>query len=157
MPELSRNARVTEASSRSVGHPHLASDMSPRPLPPAPPPPLPPSRVVRERLARVDALAVHEPPREPAPPALAKAKASPPPLPPAARPSRVTPPPLPAAVHVASQMASTIASSTRDVEIPDFLDGAARRRRVLWMVSAVAGLVLLAAVVATIASHYRPM
>lgn len=111
----------------------------------------------RERLAPVEQPVVQEPAREPTQLALAKPKACPPPLPPAARPSRVTPPPLPAAVHVASQLPSTIAFSTRDAEVPDFLDGAARRRRVLWTVFAVAGLALLAAVVATIASHYRPM
>jgi hypothetical protein len=64
---------------------------------------------------------------------------------------------LPAAVQVTTDVARPFARSTRDEEIPDFLNGAARRRRVLLMVSAVAGLALLAAVIASIASHYRPM
>jgi hypothetical protein len=54
-------------------------------------------------------------------------------------------------------MAPVLARPLREEPLPDFLDGAARRRRVLWMVSAVAGLVLLAAVIASIASHYRAM
>jgi hypothetical protein len=67
---------------------------------------------------------------------------------------------MPVAMHTgptAMHVASNVARTTLDEEIPDFLDGAARRRRVLLMVSAVAGLALLAAVIATIASHYRPM
>jgi hypothetical protein len=42
-------------------------------------------------------------------------------------------------------------------DLPDFLNGAARRRRVVWLVLAVAVLALLAAFGATIASHFRPM
>jgi hypothetical protein len=41
-------------------------------------------------------------------------------------------------------------------EVPDFLNGAARRRRVLVMVVAFAVIALLAAIVASVASHYRP-
>jgi len=90
--------------------------------------------------------------------ALAKPKAFPPPLPPEPRLSRITPPPLPAsALPVTAAMAPTIARRARNEDLPDFLDGAARRRRVLWVVFAVAGFALLAAAIATIASHYRPM
>jgi hypothetical protein len=134
-------------------------------------------RFTEERVVRVDAPAAHEPQREPAPTALAKPKA-PPPLPPDARLSRVTPPPLPAfglpvavqrvavecvavervaVERVAVEIAPTMARRAREEEIPDFLNGAVRRRRVLWLVSAVAGLALLAAIVAAVASHYRPI
>ncbi|HVY25817.1 MAG TPA: hypothetical protein VHB79_04670 [Polyangiaceae bacterium] len=41
-------------------------------------------------------------------------------------------------------------------DIPDLLDGAARGRRARWIVVAIAGLVVLAAVVAAVASHYQP-
>jgi len=40
-------------------------------------------------------------------------------------------------------------------DIPDFLDGAARGRRARWIVVAVAGLAVLAAFAAAIASHYQ--
>jgi len=42
-------------------------------------------------------------------------------------------------------------------DVPDFLNGAARRRRVIWTVLAVAVVALLVAFGATIASHFRPM
>ena len=180
MPELSRNARVTDVRAPSLGRPPLSSELNPRPPRPAPPSALTARRGVTEAVARSDASASN-PPREPTQLATAKPKACPPPLPPAARPSRVTPPPLPPAVHVATELARPVTveparpvavelarpvavelappvfRSTREAEIPDFLDGAARRRRVLWTVLALAGLVLVAAVIATIASHYRPM
>lgn len=159
MPELSRNVRVTEPRPPSAGRAHLGSEASPRPPRPASAAPFRPNPVVPERVARVAApAAVQEPPRELAQVALAKPKACPPPLPLDVRPRRATPPPLPAsAVPVAIKMATAIVRPTLDVEMPDFLDGAARRRRVLLTVSAVAVLVLLAAAIATVASHYRPM
>lgn len=176
MPQLSRNTGVTEARPVTAGRAHVGSDIRPRP-----PRPLPPSHVRRladEGAARVDAPAAPQPRREPAPVAVAKPRACPPPLPQDARPSRVTPPPLPpfalpvtvaspatvarpiwdeAIVPASVASPATLPRPTRDEDIPDFLDGAARRRRVLSMVLAVAGLALLAAVIATVASHYRPM
>ena len=42
------------------------------------------------------------------------------------------------------------------MELPDFLDGAARRKRVALIVAAVAILALAAAFTAAIASHFQP-
>jgi hypothetical protein len=42
-------------------------------------------------------------------------------------------------------------------DLPDFLNGAARRRRIGLIVLAVAVLAVLAAFSATIASHFRPI
>lgn len=87
------------------------------------------------------------------------AKAGPPPLPPTPAVTRAVPPPLPAFVSVVPVEMAPAAwqqvSSADDVA--DFLDGSARRRRVIWMVVAVAVVVLLGAFGAMIASHFRPM
>jgi hypothetical protein len=150
MPELSRNARL--APSSSPGPMRFGLDERP-PVPRrAPPPPPRINRVAEERVVRVETPTVQHLGREVPEPALAKPRASPPPLPSDVRPSRVTPPPLPAALPVAP-----VVRPTRDLEMPDFLDGAARHRRILWTVWAVAGVALLAGVIAAIASHYRPM
>jgi len=58
-------------------------------------------------------------------------------------------------VRLAAAQPSWHESTVED--LPDFLDGAARRRRVIWTVLAVAVLALLGAFAATIASHFRPM
>ena len=84
----------------------------------------------------------------------------PPPLPQAA-PTRAVPPPLPkpaaplAAPPSLPALVAPIARKEID-DIPDFLDGAARRRRARWIVLAIAALALLATTAAAIASHYRP-
>ena len=149
-----------EGRSPSPARPPLSSEIRARPPGPAPSSPFDASRPpMQEPLALVQAPVVRELRREELPPPIAKPRAQPPPLPAPARASRAMPPPLPTAPPAVSVAVTRISwqESSPAEDLPDFLNGAARRRRVIWTVLAVAALALLAAFGATIASHFRPM
>lgn len=160
MSEPLRKPDAQEAPSSSAIRPRLTSEMRVRP-------PLPPSssqrqapRPAKQELERcVLPPVVREVPRQALPPAIPKSKAQPPPLPSVAQPSGAKPPPLPTApLPVPGPVARPTWTETRSAEdVPDFPDGAARRRRVVRTVLAVAVMALLAAFGATIASHLRPL
>jgi hypothetical protein len=80
----------------------------------------------------------------------------PPPLPVVAGPPAVVPPPLPVMAAPIYPDAAAHSHVDRDAELPDFLDGPARRRRVALIVASIAVLALVATTIAAVASHFQP-
>lgn len=109
----------------------------PLPLSPAPPQPAPPQMVAAVAVAA------------PAAPAL--------PMPPLVTPQRQAAVALPVPAAPAFAPLSNHVRISRDEPLPDFMNGAARKRRALTIVLAIAILALAGTIAAAIASHFRPM